>query len=477
MDTTLYKQEAIRQLSNEQYYRPLTVPLYKLTAVNLYQVLERMAKTGKIDRAQLEYLKPNCKEVTPRYFYLLPKIHKPRHTWPHTNMPAGRPIVSDCNSESTRICEFIDFYLQPLSCRHESYIKDTYDFINRVRDVEIDPQWLLITADVESLYTNMKIDLILESIRDMFHLYPDRNRPDRDILDLLELTLRNNDFVFDGKFYLQICGIAMGRRYAPSAANIYLRRFDIQAMTGFRINPKLYGRFLDDIFGIWPGSRQELEEFENFLNSLIPGIKVKFTARDRIIEFLDTQVYKDIDINGICKLKTKVFFKSTDTHQLLHKSSFHPPHTFSGIVKSQFIRFKRLSSTFDDYNQAALTLTRVLVDRGYNRQNLRKLKRLIWNSYDATIKRDKVDQEQQIIPVVTHYDKFHVRLNRRWCQLIRKNEILNEARIISAYKKHKNLRDYLVKGQFGQPYTEPDTLHTDNMLDLLIMVMEGFSTS
>jgi len=98
-------------------------------------------------------------------------------------------------------------------------------------------------------------------------------------------------------------------------------------MNGFHIHPLLYGRFLDDIFSLWPGTLPELREYENYLNNLIPGIKVKFTARQDVIEFLDTQVYKTTDINGNCVLATKVYFKPTDTHQLLHRNSFHPRHT------------------------------------------------------------------------------------------------------------------------------------------------------
>jgi len=118
----------------------------------------------------------------------------------------------------------------------------------------------------------------------------------------------------------------MGRKFAPSCANIYLRKFDHAAMTGFRIKPFLYGRFLDDIFGVWPGTLQEPSEYETFLNNLIPGIKVKFTARQHILEFLDTQVYKAHNSQGHLVLATKVYFKPTDTHQLLHKHSFHPKH-------------------------------------------------------------------------------------------------------------------------------------------------------
>jgi len=60
---------------------------------------------------------------------------------------------------------------------------------------------------------------------------------------------------FDNQFYLQLIGVGMGRHFAPSAAIIYLRKFDEMAMPGFHIKPQLFSRFLDDIFGIWPGSR------------------------------------------------------------------------------------------------------------------------------------------------------------------------------------------------------------------------------
>ena len=304
-------------------------------------------------------------------------------------MPPGRPIVADVDTESSRVCAFIDYFLQPVSNRHPSYLKDTYHFIKKIRNFEVLPSDLLISADVESLYTNMRIDLIIDSIREAFRDFPDPTRPDEGILELLNLTLHNNDFEFDGEFYLQICGIAMGRKYAPSAANIYFRSFDNKAINDFHIKPKLYSRFLDDIFGVWPGTREELIQYQQFLNNLIPGIKVTFTVRDWVIEFLDTRVYKSIDSSGKCTLQTKVYCKPTDTHQLLHRSSNHPTHTFQGIAKSQFIRFKRISSTRQDYFQAATMLVTDLTNRGYNQDNLRKLKRHILYKYEVAATRIK----------------------------------------------------------------------------------------
>jgi len=497
MSKNLYIKEAERQLQNPNYYKSLDHPLYPETAKTLDRQLSNLAAMGYITNKQYNFLRPDFNKMTSRYFYLLPKIHKPITSWPDPHMPAGRPIVSDCGSESSKICEFIDHFLQPVSTKHEFFIKDTYEFISKVWDQIIDPSWLLISADVESLYTNMQIDRILQSIRQVFQEFPDLSRADEAILDLMETTLKNNDFEFNGQFYLQVCGIAMGRKYSPAAANIYLRDFDHKAMHEFEIKPHLYSRFLDDIFAVWPGTRQQLIAYQDYLNSLIPGIKVTFEIREQIISFLDTQVYKTVDQEGHCVLKTKVFFKPTDTHQLLHHSSFHPKHIFLGITKSQFIRFKRISSSFYDYNHSSNTLIKVLTQRGYNRRSLQRLKMQIWNNYSAVPNRDnpeallKAHKAPEIIPIVTPFDNFHSILNRKWCRVTRKNPVLKEARIIAAYKRHKNLGDLLVRGRLKKPEAhtpaeEPlgspnppdsqdsslDDSQTEALLDALIAAME-----
>ena len=51
-------------------------------------------------------------------FYLLPKIHKRLH-----NVP-GRPVISNCAYYTENILSFLDYHLQPLAKKVESYIKD-----------------------------------------------------------------------------------------------------------------------------------------------------------------------------------------------------------------------------------------------------------------------------------------------------------------------------------------------------------------
>lgn len=63
------------------------------------------------------------------------------------------------------------------------------------------------------------------------------------------------------------------------------------------------------------------------------------------------------------KISTKVYFKPTDCHALLHKSSYHPKHTFKGIIKSQIIRFYRISSKESDLQDSISVLFRSLRKR------------------------------------------------------------------------------------------------------------------
>ena len=73
-------------------------------------------------------------------------------------------------------------------------------------------------------------------------------------------------------------------------------------------------------------------------------------------------------------IDTKVYFKPRDSHQLLHKQSFHPKHTFSGILKSQIIRYDRICSDPQDLENACDILFKSLRERGYSKRYLRSIK-------------------------------------------------------------------------------------------------------
>jgi len=117
-------------------------------------------------------------------------------------MPPGRPIVSDTGSESYNISKYLEFFLKPLANKHPTYIKNTAYFLEKIKNVIIPPDALLVTGDVTALYTNMIISRTLAIVKIMFKRHPDPNRPDGHIIRLLDITVNNNDFTFNNIIYI-----------------------------------------------------------------------------------------------------------------------------------------------------------------------------------------------------------------------------------------------------------------------------------
>ena len=369
MDKSNYVNEGLRQLSNQNHYKQIDQAIYPETSLKVSAILQNLFSLGYISAKQLKYLSP---PETPRQrrFYMLPKIHKDQNSWPVPGtMPPGRPIVSDCNSESEKVASFIDSFIKPRANKHPSYIKDTYDFLEKVRDMPLSPNSLLITLDVESMYTNINHDEGIQAIRNAFSDL--ENDPKFNaIVELLELSLRFNDFEFDNKIFLQMQGTAMGRKYAPHYADIYMAQFEQEALAKCTFRPDCYYRYLDDIFMVWSHGRDAFNEFLSIFNSHRPSIKFKAEINSNSVNFLDTTLFRSQENS----LEIKVYFKPTDTHELLHKMSFHPRHTFAGLIKSQVTRFYRICTNPSDLENACQILFRALSKRNYSKRWLRKIK-------------------------------------------------------------------------------------------------------
>ena len=95
---------------------------------------------------------------------------------------------------------------------------------------------------------------------------------------------------------------------------------------------------------------------------------------DQSVDFFYVTIYKCTHFETSGYLDYKVFFKPTDTHQLLHCKSFHPHHTFKDIVKSQIIRCDRNSSNKQNLNESCSVLISAVKPRSYSTRFLRKIK-------------------------------------------------------------------------------------------------------
>ena len=93
-------------------------------------------------------------------FYLLPKIHKRLH-----NVPC-RPVITNSGHYAENISSFLDHDLQQLGQAIKYYIKDTKEFLKKLRFLPKFPgRIILCTMDVVGLYTNKPNEEGLAALR------------------------------------------------------------------------------------------------------------------------------------------------------------------------------------------------------------------------------------------------------------------------------------------------------------------------
>ena len=169
----------------------------------------------------------------PPKFYGLPKIHK-------LDTPL-RPIVSSCGSVTYGMAKELAKILKPLVGKSPHHINSTQDFVEQVRHITPVPEECLSSYDVSALFTSVPIDPALKIIKDL--LVKDPTLKDRTVIDiddiilLLEFSLKNTYFSFQGQFFEQVEGVAMGCPVSPIVANLYMKFLEQKALSTAPLPP------------------------------------------------------------------------------------------------------------------------------------------------------------------------------------------------------------------------------------------------
>ena len=146
MDVNDYFREAKCQLNDSKNYKVLAIDPTTTNNDLVNQTIDKFTK----EQLANENVANGLKIPSPRtpQFYISPKIHKDGN-------PA-RPVVSSINCHTANISKYVDYHLQSIVKQIPYYVKDTYNFINKISAVKSVPKnSYLVTMDVRSLYTNI----------------------------------------------------------------------------------------------------------------------------------------------------------------------------------------------------------------------------------------------------------------------------------------------------------------------------------
>ena len=167
-------------------------------------------------------------------FYGLPKVHK-------ENTPL-RPIVSSIGSVSYGVSKEVA-RIKPLVGSTEHHVNNSKEFIEEIKKMKLEEGECITSYDVSALFTSIPIpsalDIINNKLQEDTDLHNRINMTTYNIIELLDFCLNNIYFTFQGVFYKQTKGAAMGSPVSPIVANIFMEAFGSRALATAIHPPKL----------------------------------------------------------------------------------------------------------------------------------------------------------------------------------------------------------------------------------------------
>ena len=296
----------------------------------------------------LKYLKDNniisnetyqllyCTGSSYGVMYGLPKIHK-------EGTPI-RPILTSYDTPNYKLAKFLVPLLAPLTTNNYS-IKNSEHFREKI--LPQDSDLFMTSLDVESLFTNVPVEETIQIILDKIFTSEDtifNNFNMTDFRKLLELAVLDTAFVFNGKAYIQVDGMAMGSPLGPTFANIFMCSLEERMMDECPLAylPLFYGRYVDDTFLLFK-DRQQADLFLEYANRMHRNIRFTSEYEDaNKLPFLDILVSREND-----HFNTTVFRKKTFTGQ---GTNFYSHCFFNFKMNALSTLFHRAFSLTSNWN-------------------------------------------------------------------------------------------------------------------------------
>ena len=308
---------------------------------NRYLLNLRLAKW--ITQKQYEKLCINPNEVELAHLYYLPKSHK-------AGTPL-RPIISGLKHPTIKISKFLDDLLRPLfdQMASKTTVISGFELVKKLQEwsiINMRQETLFCTIDVADLYTmvpQVEGVLSLKKMLDTLKLKHIGGLKVETVIRLSRFVMQNNYFTYNGQYYHQIRGGAMGSPLTLTMANCYMFFYEQRIMRQINNSLGLYFRYIDDIFIVinWP-ARHLFKQIDRW-NHFDDNIKLSANIGSSV-NFLDLYIE-----NKVGELYTCVYQKPSYEPYYLPFNSIHPLHMKKNIPFTMLLRAIRYCSTFEGY--------------------------------------------------------------------------------------------------------------------------------
>ena len=295
-------------------------------------------------------------------FYGLPKVHK-------VGVPL-RPIVAFRGSPTYALASTLAKRLKPLVASSAHMLKDTEDFVNKVKGISLEEGDIMVSFDIKSMFTSLPQDLLKQSVSAAIRESPDFQENEKlsqgELMELVGLCLDSTFFKFRDTVFHQKVGTPMGSPISVILAEIAVQRFEEEVMRDAPQSLRIWVRYVDDIFAVM--KETDLEPFFTVLNSKNNAIQFEMEKEENgQLPFLDVLVER-----GENSVSTTVHRKETHTNRLLDFNSFHPASHKRSVVRTLWNRASKVCSTSTHLKEERRKLRKIFHDNGYPSRLVRR---------------------------------------------------------------------------------------------------------
>lgn len=357
--------------------------------------------------------------ILPR-LYGLPKIHKPGNKM--------RPIVSNVSSPTYKISKWLIERLNQIKQPDGMYVKNTFEFVDKISSINLETNEILVSFDVVSLYPSIPIPEALECI-DLWLC--DSNLSDEVAYlysSIMKLCMNQNQFQYDNKYYTLNQGTSMGHPASCFISNAFMGMFETKLAKEGKL-PRVWIRYVDDVFAIM--KIDDVKPTLNILNSQYPSIK--FTAEietDGVLPFLDLKLSRQDS-----KIDIDVYRKPSSTLRYITSDSFCAYPQKMAVFNSMVYRLCKLPLSAKNYIKELHFIKSLANINGYWENNIdtlvrkhsRKIKQhkqsTFFKNREENIRRVKFNYAPQItnkLKTVLHKHKLSIVYtnNNKLCNIL-----------------------------------------------------------
>ena len=184
----------------------------------IISLLKSLEDQGEICEKEKKDFYPSGSE--PGVLYGFVKIHKALEH----GIPSFWPILSAIGTPTYKIARFCDQLLKPLT-NNEYTLKNSFSF---AKVLEFDSSLFMASFDIKSLFTDITLTETFNFCVQILYRNETHvgNLTQSSFSSLLKITMFESLFIFDGKFYEQCDGVAMGSPLGPTLANVFMCHFE-----------------------------------------------------------------------------------------------------------------------------------------------------------------------------------------------------------------------------------------------------------